>query len=114
MTLGQKRRLFTRLVARLILRAIVMGYQPQGDEWKRSKEAAEAYARQGRGIKRSLHRIGLALDMDLFKRGKLLTDSEDYRPLGEWWEKQHPLCRWGGRFKRRDGRHFSMEHGGVK
>jgi len=41
-----------------------------------------------------------------------LGDTEAHRELGEWWEKQHPQARWGGRFK--DGNHYSFEHEGVK
>ena len=54
----------------------------------------------------------LAIDLNLFRDGAFLQSSEDHRALGEWWEKQHPLARWGGRFM--DGNHYSLEHGGVK
>ena len=111
-TLGQKRRLFTRLVGRLILKAERMGYEPQGDEWKRTAAQAALYAKQGKGIRNSLHRDSLALDIDLVRSGRLLTSSTQYEPLGEWWERQHPLCRWGGRFQKPDGRHFSLSHNG--
>lgn len=114
MTLGEKRRIFTRLLARLINQATLLGFEAQIDEVKRSQAAADANAAAGTGIKNSLHIIGLAVDMDLFLDGQLLTASESYRTLGEWWEQQHPLCRWGGRFTRADGRHFSIEHEGRK
>jgi hypothetical protein len=112
MTLREKQSLFAHLVARLILGAIDLGYEVTlGEAW-RSKETAEAYAKKGKGIKASLHRSRLAIDLNLFRDGKYLTSTEDHRELGEWWEKQHELCRWGGRFKRRDGNHYSMAHGG--
>lgn len=114
MTIGEKRRIFTRLLARLINQATMLGYEAQLDEVKRSQAAANANALAGTGIANSLHTIGLAADMDLFLEGKLLTDTESYRTLGEWWEAQHPLCCWGGRFTRQDGRHFSLTHNGVK
>lgn len=112
MTLGEKQRLFSRLVAKLILQAYEMGYEVTlGEAW-RSKETAEHYAKIGRGIKTSLHRDRLAIDLNLFKDGRFLMQTESHRPLGEWWEDQHELCRWGGRFS--DGNHYSMEHGGRK
>lgn len=64
------------------------------------------------GILFSLHGLRLAEDLLLFRNGVYLTASEDYRPLGEWWEQQHPLARWGGRFQ--DGGHFSFEWEGRR
>ena len=69
-----------------------------------------AIARAGRGIKNSLHTMRLAIDINLFKDGFYLPGTEDHKLFGEWWEKQHELCRWGGRFK--DGNHYSVEHMG--
>ena len=140
-TLGQKQREFSPLVAKLILHAEKLGYQVTlGEAW-RSPEMAmltvptaqledqvhrlcpmcqvtaftKWYADRGIGIANSLHTKRLAIDINLFRAGKYLTDTEDYRPLGEWWEKQCSECRWGGRFvKLPDGNHFSMEHEGAK
>jgi hypothetical protein len=103
---------FARLVPRLIEQAFVLGYEVTGGEWWRTPEQAAWNAAHGIGIKNSLHRRRMAIDLNLFKNGVLLTKSEDYRPLGEWWEGQHPLARWGGRFG--DGNHFSLEFGGVR
>jgi len=112
MTLREKQSLFAYLVARLILRATTLGYEiTLGEAW-RSKAAAEANVAAGTGILYSLHRSKLAIDLNLFKDGKYLSSTEAHRVLGEWWERQHELCRWGGRFKRRDGNHYSMTHGG--
>lgn len=70
-------------------------------------------ARPGvRGIKLSVHRQRLAIDLNLFRDGVFLTDFKDYEPFGVFWESLHDLCRWGGRFG--DGDHFSLEHEGVK
>lgn len=110
MTLGEKQRLFSEHVALLILQAVRMGYQVTWGEAWRPPETAELYAKQGRGIKRSLHQDRLAVDLNLFKDGQYLQDTSAHQPLGEWWEKQHELARWGGRFK--DGNHYSFEHEG--
>lgn len=89
-----------------------MGYGVTLGETFRTEEQAERYAARHIGIKNSLHCQRLAIDLQLFKGDKYLTRTEDYQPLGEWWERQHPDARWGGRFK--DGNHFSFAHGGRK
>ena len=110
MTLRQKQSLFASLVPSLILKAIELGFEVTIGEVWRSEWAATEYARRGLGIQMSLHRDKLAIDLNLFKDGVYLTSTEAHRELGEWWEKQNPLCRWGGRFK--DGNHYSLTHGG--
>lgn len=112
MTLRQKQSLFVRLVARLILHATMLDYELTFGEAYRSPEEAARLAKLGKGIKASLHTQRLAIDLNLFREGKYLSSTEAHRALGEWWEAQHPLCRWGGRFG--DGNHYSLEHGGRK
>lgn len=92
-----------------------MGYEVTLGEATRSPATAKFYAEQGIGIESSLHRIRLALDINLFKNGEYLLRTEDYRPLGEWWESQAVediKFVWGGRFE--DGDHFSFEHQGIR
>lgn len=110
MTLRQKQSLFVVLVAGLIDHAHDLGYELTFGEAQRSPEEAARLAKLGKGIKNSLHIQRLAIDLNLFKGGKYLSSTESHRPLGEWWETLHPLCRWGGRFG--DGNHYSLEHEG--
>lgn len=110
MTLREKQSLFAMLVARLIQYATACGYAVTFGEAYRSPEEAARLAKLGKGIKNSLHTTRLAVDLNLFKDGVYLSSTESHRPLGEWWEQQHELCRWGGRFG--DGNHYSMTHGG--
>ena len=112
MTLGDKQRLFTRHIGLLIQWAYEHGYELTFGDAFRSREQAELNAAAGKGIANSLHCERLAVDFNLFKDEVYLTDTENYRPLGEFWESLHPLARWGGRFK--DGNHFSFEHNGRK
>lgn len=101
---------FAWLVGQLLLEAQMQGYGVTlGEAW-RSKPEAERLAKAGKGIKNSLHCQRLAIDLNLFRDDVYLTDTESYRPLGEWWEQQDRLCRWGGRFPRPDGNHFEMRH----
>lgn len=112
MTLRQKQSLFASLVAGLIEHAHELGYEfTLGEAW-RSPQEAERLAKLGEGIVASLHCLRLAIDLNLFRDGRYLSSTEAHRPLGEWWEKQHELCRWGGRFSRPDGNHYSLSHGG--
>lgn len=112
MTLSQQQRLFVQLIGKLIAYAYENGFELTWGEAWRTPEQAKIYARQGKGIANSLHTDRLAIDFNLFIKGVYQTNGDAHKPLGEWWEKQHPLCRWGGRF--RDGNHYSMEYGGRK
>lgn len=115
MTLREKQSLFTKLVAKLITHAYELGYELTFGEAWRTPEQAAYNASKGIGIKNSLHILRLAVDFNLFKGGKLLTTSEDHKPLGEYWESLSTPefnCAWGGRFK--DGNHYSLEHEGTK
>lgn len=64
------------------------------------------------GVRHSCHLFQLAVDLNAFKSDKYLSTTEEWQELGEYWEKLHPQCRWGGRFK--DGNHLSLEYQGVK
>ncbi len=111
-TLRQKQSRFAQAVALLIQRAAALGYEVTLGEAYRSPEEAARLAALGKGIADSLHTQRLAIDLNLFRNGRLLTSSEQHRPLGEWWETQYTDARWGGRFG--DGNHYSFEHGGKK
>lgn len=114
MTLGEKQRLFTRLVAQLIHYAYASGFELTFGEVLRRPAVAVANAAAGTGIANSLHRLSLAVDFNLFKSGVYLTDSETHRSLGDYWKTLDPLCRWGGDFASKDGNHYSIEHEGVR
>ena len=109
-----KQHTFITSVARLILWAEQEGYQMSEGEAYRTAEQSAWNFKQGKGIENSLHRLRLAIDLNLFKNGDFLIRSEDYAPLGEYWKSLHSEFRWGGDFDKPDGNHFSMEHEGVK
>jgi hypothetical protein len=62
MTLGQKQRLFSKMVAELILWAYGEGFELTFGEAYRTPEQAALNAAKGLGIKRSLHCDRLAID----------------------------------------------------
>lgn len=111
MTLRQRQSLFARLICQHILWLYEQGYEVTlGEAW-RPPEMVLIYAEQGIGSLTSVHPEKLALDINLFRGGRYLTSTESHRASGEKWEKRHPLCRWGGRFKTDkgpDGNHYSL------
>lgn len=106
MTLRQKQSTFAFLVARLLLFMNERGYEFTLGEAYRSPEEAARLAKLKIGIRNSFHIKKLAIDINLFKNGKYLSSSESHRLFGEWWERQHPNCRWGGRWD--DGNHYEF------
>jgi hypothetical protein len=110
--LGKKQELFSYHAALLVLKAVEMGYGVRsGDAFRDPRVHGEIGEKVGYGHKNSAHKLKLARDLYLTRHGVYLQNTEDYRELGEWWEKQHPLARWGGRFA--DGNHFSFWHNGM-
>jgi hypothetical protein len=114
-TLGEKRREFSYMLAQLIVWCVEQGYEVQIEDVHRSQAQANANAASGAGIAHSLHLDGLAGDLSIFKGGVLLRSVDEYRPIGERWKGMHPENCWGGDFHTRpDADHFSRSHNGVK
>jgi hypothetical protein len=104
---------FARLVPRLIDKAHELGFEVTlGDAYRDPRVHGNLGVRKSYSHPRSAHKVRLALDLNLFHDGEYLEGSEAHRELGEWWEQQHPLARWGGRFD--DGNHYSFEYNGVR
>ncbi|MES4611002.1 MAG: M15 family metallopeptidase [Ewingella sp.] len=112
MTLSQKQQQFTQMVGQLIAWSFANGYALTLGEAYRTPEQAKLNAASGAGIVNSLHIQRLAIDFNLFIGGVYQTDSKAFLPLGEYWESLGGS--WGGRFKKPDGNHFSLEHNGVR
>ncbi len=112
-TLGQKQQRFALMVGRLIVWISAKpGYGVTfGDAYRSPQQAAEN-AKAGTGIANSLHTQRLAVDLNLFINNAWMTDHASYLPLGEYWEQNGGS--WGGRFKKDDADHFSLEHNGVR
>lgn len=99
--LGDKRKLFTKCVAQLLVRMLERNYQPM-------------IGKDGlKHMSKSLHYEGLAIDIDLCDRdGKYIDTTDGHLEFGEYWESLDSECSWGGRFN--DGNHYSITYGGRK
>jgi hypothetical protein len=113
MGLRAKQTAFAKLVPRLIDKAFELGYEVTlGDAYRDPRVFGQIGVARGYGHRSSAHKQRLAIDLNLFQDGVFVGDTEKHRPLGEWWEQQHPDARWGGRFA--DGNHYSLIHEGVR
>lgn len=113
MKLGDRQRLFAKLVPRLIDKAHELGYEVTlGDAYRDPRVHGNVGEKKSYSSANSVHKDKIAIDLNLFKNGVYLTSTEDHRELGEWWEKQHEFARWGGNFTRADGNHYSFEYQG--
>ena len=67
-----------------------------------------AYGHPKSGDKRRL-----SFDINLFLNGKYLRKTSDHAKFGKFWKALHPLFRWGGDFKKKDGNHYGCIYGGT-
>lgn len=115
MTLSEQRRLFARLLPRLIDFIHDRGDECELGRLTSSAAENQALADAGVGIVHSLHGQGLAIDITLFVDGQVTNDVEDYRAAGDHWKSLDTLNRWGGDFRPRvDAYHFSSTRDGIK
>jgi hypothetical protein len=89
--LGDQQRSFAKFFPLLIMYAHALGYE------------VTFPPEHINHIKGSFHFDGRAKDINLFKDGEYLTETEDHEPLGLFWEFLGGS--WGGRFG--DGNHYS-------
>lgn len=99
----------------MIQKADEMGYAVTFGEAYRTPEQAALNAAKGSGISHSLHTERLAIDLNLFKDGRYITDGEGHAELGRWWKALSPDHRWGGDFvKLKDFNHYSLSTDGKR
>lgn len=108
MNLSEHQAKFAYDVSNLIRYIFTRGYSVTLGEAYRTPEQAELYAKQGIGIKNSLHCKRLAIDLNLFdSNGQYLPNTKDHEMFGRYWESLDPMNRWGGRFTpKQDGNHY--------
>lgn len=117
MTLLEKQKVFSRLLARLIDDLYRRGYEVTLGEVWRPSEMAKIYASTGKGIPNSNHTIRLAADLNIFFDNVYLDTKDELEIAGEIWKSYSCdlfECCWGGDFKMIDAHHFSIEHNGIR
>lgn len=117
MNLGELQKKFTINVAYLIGYAYARGYELTiGDAYRDKRVHGKFGVKSSYSAASSVHKVRLAIDLNLFVDGKYITDSshEAFKVIGEFWESLHESARWGGRFKSGDANHFSFEYQGYK
>jgi hypothetical protein len=108
---------FAKDMASLIQHIMAHGYYVTMGECYRTPEQAEIYAKQGKGVKNSLHCKRLAVDLNIFTpEGEYLKEGGAYGMAGKFWESLDPQNGWGGNFIKRgghidDGNHFERRAG---
>ena len=120
-----------RLVPRLIDKALELGFEIRGGSLFRDPRlhgrighpdimtwleanapdihaAAEEAGYRGYGSRNSEHKNKCAIDLNLRRppSENMEWSTDSHAELGSWWEAQHPMCRWGGRYN--DGNHYEF------
>jgi hypothetical protein len=105
--LGDKRRKFTVMIAKLIIYADSLGY---GIALGRGY-ASEAANKADGGHLESCHLYGLAQDLHLYEilTGEYITDSRGHDQLHDYWDDMGGAERIDG-----DMNHYSLEHNGIR
>lgn len=114
LTLGQKQRLFTKLLGKLIDYAYSKGYELSiaegyiGDSINKPSEDTP-HLRHGAHFNR------LGIDLNLFIAGTFISNGSHpaWLDLATFWVNLNPLCRCGYFFSSRDSNHFSLIHNGI-
>lgn len=114
-TLAQAQRLFAQILGQFLVELYRQNYEVSVGEAWRSDTEAQLQAQKGAGITNSLHRIRLAIDLNVFADNVWLQTVADLEPVGAIWKSMHPLCCWGGDFSTRpDADHYSLTWQGIK
>ena len=99
MGLRDEQMAFVKDTVKLLIQAEVLGYEVTFGEVQRTVEMQQLYVKAGRSkTMNSQHLKKLAIDLNLFRNGKLCTRDE-IKPLGDYWESLHPQNRWGGNWR---------------
>lgn len=118
MKLSEKQGIFLLNVAKLIQWVNEQDQWVTGGELHRPDELQKIYVESGKSkTLDGQHPKRLAIDLNLFIEGVYRSDTEAYKPLGQFWVSLHPDNRWGGDWNKdgatederfSDGNHFEM------
>ena len=103
MNLGAKQERFSYMLMQLLVFIHSKGYKIRFGHAQRCENCVT-------GHKNSLHKLKLAVDLNLLKDNVLLEKSEEHLEPGLYWESIGGT--WGGRWG--DGNHYSLSYRGMK
>ena len=101
-SIGDKRRQFSQMQAMLIQYAHFLGYECAVDFVKRCEDCQVGKAN-------SMHKLGLAMDLNLYLDGHYLTEEWPHADLHALWDLLGGAERIPG-----DMNHYSISHGGMR
>jgi hypothetical protein len=116
MSLSGQQREFTQCIGELIEYAYLNNYELTfGDAYRDSRVHGIFGEKDSYAASKSVHKIRLAVDFNLFVDDTYIPDGSHYayKELGEHWKTLNESARWGGDFESNDANHFSFEHWGV-
>ncbi len=88
MSLVTEQAAFLLDVCKLVQKANELGFTVTGGELFRTLEQQQIYIKTGRSkTMNSFHLKRLAIDLFIFKNGKLLSTKAELQPVGDAWEK---------------------------
>lgn len=91
----------------LINKALSMGFKVTlGDAYRDPRVHGALGKKIGYSAANSRHKQRLAIDLNLFKDGRYLSDAKDHLPLGLYWQSLGGI--WGGY---QDGNHYEWPLG---
>jgi len=101
-SIGDKRRRFTQMQALLIQYAQFLGYECAVDFVKRCEDCMV-------GHERSLHKLGLAVDLHLYLDGHYISTGASHTELHNFWD-----LLGGAERIDNDMNHYSVAHDGMR
>ena len=110
MTLREKQSKHVEMIAQLILWATSNGYElTWGDAFRDHRLHGSVGEKKGYGHAKSCHKLRLAVDLNLFKDGKFLTDGSGHDELHAYW-----VSLGGAPMINGDANHYSLEWEGMR
>lgn len=101
MSLKENQMLFTSLISVFILKLNNYGYRVTFGEAHRTQYMQDYYLKKGlTKVNYSKHQDRLAIELYIFKNGKLLVGKDELKLIGLIWSSLHVQCVWGGDWNR--------------
>lgn len=107
MSLREEQSVFAVDIMRLFVWLHEKGYDWTFGEAFRTAEQQQIYVKTGRSkTMNSMHLKRCAVDLFVFKNGRLLATKEEMQPIGNAWEEMSAKNQWGGNWRFTDIPHF--------